>query len=163
MYPRNYGVPAHFSQVFLRFSRVTAIIVSFHSLKDSLHFLGLAFPFFVAHLGFTTEKLIIGFAVATAQSVPQSGELSIVVVEVKMMHSVASSTIDNGTIRDIFTVVDEDSPKVDEAEQEDVGEFLQRENEGKDVVWNTLGPAIQRVESMGRIRTWHDPLVVRLV
>lgn len=75
----------------------------------------------------------------------------------------AGGTVHHGTVGDILPVVDEHGPEVDEAEQENVGQLLQGEDEREDVVWDTLGPAIQGMESVGRIWTRHDPFVMWLV
>ena len=75
----------------------------------------------------------------------------------------AGGAVHNGTVGDVFTIVNEDGPEVDEAKEEDVGHLLQREDEGEDVVRHTLGPAVKWVESVRGVGTGHDPLVVRLV
>lgn len=80
-----------------------------------------------------------------------------------MVHGVTGSTVHDGAVGDVLAVMNEDGPEVDEAEKEDVGDLLQGEDEGEDVVWDTLGPAIERVEGVRGIRARHDPLVVRLV
>ena len=46
----------------------------------------------------------------------------------------ASRTIDNRGISDVFAVVDEHGPDLDEQEEGQVCEFLQREDEGENVV-----------------------------
>ena len=46
----------------------------------------------------------------------------------------ARRTINNGGISDIFAVVDEHGPDLDEQEEGEVCEFLEREDEGEDVV-----------------------------
>ena len=130
---------------------------------DRLHLLGLAGPLLLAHLGFPAEELLVGLAVAATHAIPQRGKLAVVVVEVEVVHRVAGGAIHDGAVGHVLTVVNEDGPEVDKAEQEDVGQFLQREDERENVVWHTLRPAIQRVESVRRIRARHDPLVVRLV
>ena len=59
--------------------------------------------------------------------------------------------------------MDQDGPNVDEHEEDNVGEFLQREDEREDVIRNRLGEAIDGVEGVRGIRRWHDPLVMRLM
>lgn len=140
-----------------------AVIISLHSLQNGFHLLGLAFPFLITHLGLPSEELLIGFAVATTQTIPQSSELAVVVVEVEVMHSVTGGSVHNRAVGDVLAIMDENSPEVDEAKKKDIGHFLQREEEGENVVWNTLGPAVQGVESVGGERARHDPFVVRLV
>lgn len=75
----------------------------------------------------------------------------------------ARGTIDDRAVRDVLAIMNEDSPQVDETEEEDVGDLLQREDEGEDVVGHALGPAVERVEGVGSERRGHNPLVVRLV
>ena len=41
------------------------------------------------------------------------------------------SAVDDGGIRYVLAIVDEDCPDVDEDEESDVGEFLEREEEGE--------------------------------
>lgn len=59
--------------------------------------------------------------------------------------------------------MNEDSPEVDKSEQENICQFLQRENERENVVRHTLRPAVKRVECVRGVRARHDPFVVRLV
>lgn len=56
-----------------------------------------------------------------------------------------------------------DGPDIDKDKESQVGELLQREDEGEDVVWDALRVAVQGVESVRRERRRHNPLVVRLV
>lgn len=56
--------------------------------------------------------------------------------------------------------MDEDSPDVDESEEENIRKFLEREDEGEDVVWNRLRKSIKRMECMRCIRRRHNPLVM---
>lgn len=79
------------------------------------------------------------------------------------MHRVAGCPVYYRAIGDVFTIVDHDSPNIDETEQDNIGCLLQREDEREEVVGNTLGPAINGVERVGRKGTRHNPLVVRLV
>lgn len=75
----------------------------------------------------------------------------------------AGGTVDNGAVCDVLAVMNEDGPQVDETEEEDVGELLQREDEGEDVVGHALGPSVKRVEGVRGEGGGHNPLVVRLV
>ena len=75
----------------------------------------------------------------------------------------ACSTVDDFTLSHIFAIMDHDCPEVDEDEKENIGELLERENEGEDMVWQALSPAVDRVEGMGSKRTRHDPFVMWLV
>ena len=129
----------------------------------SLHFLALPFPFFLPHFRLPSKQLLIRLSITTSQSIPQRSELAIVEVKVEMMHGVASCAIDDWAVSDVLTVVNQDSPDVDEGEEEDVGEFLQREQEREDVIGQGLSPAVQWVEGVRGVRRWHNPFVVRLV
>lgn len=79
------------------------------------------------------------------------------------VHGVASCTVDDGAVRHVLSVVNHHSPDVDEHEEGNVGELLQREHKGEEVVRNRLRVAVERVESVGCKGSRHDPLVVRLV
>lgn len=153
------------SEVFLRLflSQVLAVILAFNILEDRLHLLGLSLPFLLVHLCLAPEKLFVRLPVATTQAVPKGSELSVVIVEVKMVHGVAGGSVDHRAVGNVFTVVDQNGPEVDETEEENICELLERENEREQVVGHTLRPTVHRVESMRREGARHDPLVVRLV
>lgn len=121
------------SEDFLRLflGQVLAVILTLNFLEDSLHLLGLSLPLLLVHFCLATEKFFVGLPVATAHAVPQGGELSIVVVEVEMVHGVAGGSVDHRAVGNVFTVVDQDGPEVDETEKENVGELLERKNEWK--------------------------------
>jgi hypothetical protein len=59
--------------------------------------------------------------------------------------------------------MDQDGPDVDKHEEDDIGKFLQREDEREDMIWNGLGEAIDWVKGVRGVRGWHDPLVMRFV
>ena len=80
-----------------------------------------------------------------------------------MVHGMAGSAVDDGAIGNVFPIVDEDGPEVDEAEKDHIGEFLEGQNEREDMIRHTLWPAIERVEGVGREWRGHDPPVMRLV
>lgn len=80
-----------------------------------------------------------------------------------MVHGVAGGAVDDGRVGDVFAVVDEHRPEIDEDEEGDVGEFLEREDEGEDVVGEALGEAVHWVERVAGERRGHDPFVVRFV
>lgn len=111
-------------------------------MDDALHLSRLPLPLLLPHLRLALEELIVGFSVAAAQTIPQRGELAIIIVEVEMVHRVARGAIDDGRIGHVFPVVDEDRPDVDEDEEGDVGNFLEGEDEGEDVVGEGLGEAV---------------------
>src|SRR4051812_33313458 len=54
-------------------------------------------------------------------------------------------------------------PKVHEHKHHDEQAAVQREEEGENVVWDSLGPAVNRVESMRRVGRGEAVGVVRLV
>ena len=143
--------------------KVSPVILALDLLHKLLHLLDLAVPLVLGHLGLTAEQLLVGLAVATAQSIPERGELAVVEVEVQMVHRVAGRAVDHGAVRYVLAIVDEDCPDVDRDEEQHVRELLQREDEWEDVVWETLGPAVDGMEGMRGVRRRHDPLVVRLV
>ena len=51
---------------------------------------------------------------------------------------VVCGAIDHGVGSEVFAVVDHDGPELDEDEEGEVGEFLEGEDEGKEVVWDGL-------------------------
>lgn len=57
----------------------------------------------------------------------------------------------------------EDGPEIDESEEGNVCELLEREDEWKDVVWYTLREAIHGVEGVAGVRRRHNPPVMRFV
>lgn len=59
--------------------------------------------------------------------------------------------------------MDQNGPDVDEHEEDNIGKFLQREQEREDVVRNGLGEAIDGVEGVRGVRRWHDPFVMWFV
>lgn len=75
----------------------------------------------------------------------------------------AGGAVNDGVVGDKFTIVNHDCPDVNEGEQADVGELVEREDEWENVVWHTLRVSVQWVESVRREWSWHDPLVVWLV
>lgn len=83
--------------------------------------------------------------------------------DLQMVHRVASCAVDDFTVHGVLAVVDGDGPDVDECEEGNVGELVEREQKGEDVVGQTLGEAVERVERVRGKRRRHDPLVVRLV
>jgi len=81
------------------------IIVALDFLHNVLHFLDLLLPLLSVHLRLAVEQFHVGLAVRAAEAVPQRRELAIVVVEVEVVHGVAGGAVDNGGVRDVFTVV----------------------------------------------------------
>lgn len=75
----------------------------------------------------------------------------------------ARGAIDDGRVGHVLAIMDHDGPDLDEGEERDVGELLQREDEGEEVVGHALAVAVERVEGVAGERRRHDPFVVRLV
>jgi len=115
--------------------QIGSVILAFDLFNYLLHLRSLSLPLGLAHLGFLLEELIVWFAIGATEAIPQRRELAVVVVEVQVVHCMAGGTINYGRISDIFAVVDQDGPDVDEHEEQDVRELLQREDEGEDMVW----------------------------
>ena len=88
-----------------RFLHVIPIIVSLDLFLKLLHLFRLPLPLCLAHLRLSAEQFIVRLPVATTQSVPQCGELPVVVIKVKVVHCVACSAVDNVGVGYIFTVV----------------------------------------------------------
>ena len=79
------------------------------------------------------------------------------------MHGVASCAIDDLAVHCVFTVVNHDGPDVDEGEEANVSPLVQWEDEGEDVIRNTLGEAVYGMKGMTSKGGWDNPFVMRLV
>ncbi len=75
----------------------------------------------------------------------------------------ACRAVDDGRIRYVFAVMDENGPDVYEDEEDDVGEFLEGEQKRVEVVWNALGEAVEGMERVRGVGRGHDPFVVGFV
>lgn len=75
----------------------------------------------------------------------------------------ARGTINERRVRNIFSVMDEDGPDLDETKETQIGKLLQWEDKWKDVVWKALHETVDGIESDRCVRSGHDPFVVRLV
>lgn len=142
---------------------VASVVFALNLNNHSLHFLGLSLPLFIAHFGLLGEQLVVWLAVAATKAIPESGELAVVIVEVQVVHRVASGAVDDRAVSHVFTIVNHNGPNLDESEESDIGKLLEWEEENEEVVWHTLRITVERVESVRGVRCWHDPLVVRLV
>lgn len=122
---------------------ILAVIVSLDLLLDLFHVLDAGLPSLFGHLGLLVEPCEIGLAVAAAKTIPQRGELAVVIavdtllatltnlskrvdnlLEVKVVGSVAGRTVDDRVVGNVLAVVNENGPEVDEHEQSDIGHFL---------------------------------------
>ena len=61
------------------------------------------------------------------------------------------SAVDEWVGGQVFAVVDQDCPELDEDEEEEVGEFLEGEDEGKEMVWHGL-----HVNNRSKVATGRD-------
>lgn len=57
---------------------IGALVVSLNFGDELLHFLYLAIPLLLSHLGLTTEQLLVWLAVAATKSIPESGILAVI-------------------------------------------------------------------------------------
>jgi hypothetical protein len=89
--------------------------------------------------------------------------LAIVHLEAGVVERVAGSAIDNRVVAQVLAIVNENGPEVDEDKEQDANPLLHREEEGEDVVGQTLKSTIDRVESVAGEGGRHNPLVVSLV
>jgi hypothetical protein len=142
---------------------IRPVVLALDLLDELLHLNDLPVPLVGRHLSLLDEKLSVRLAVRAAETVPQGGELAVVVVEVQVVHGVARGAVDDGRVGDVLSIMDHNRPDLNEGEECDVGELLQGEDEGEEVVRDGLGEAIERVESVRGEGRGHDPLVVRLV
>lgn len=119
---------------------------------------------FVILLGGVSHKQsVLWSSVRVAQSVPQGGKLAVVVVEVQVVNSVASSSVHHRVIGNIVSVVDHDGPEVDKGEQQQVRHLVQRQEHRIQVVWQRLREAVHRMEGVGSKWSANNPLVVRFM
>jgi hypothetical protein len=76
--------------------RILAALATLNNRDHLVDGVGLLLPLALAHFEFLLEELVVGLAVAAAETVPQRGELTVVVVEVQVVHGVARCAVDNG-------------------------------------------------------------------
>lgn len=117
----------------------------------------------MAHFEFFLEHFVLGFSVASTKTVPKRRELSIVEVKVQVVKSMTRGSVDHGTVSHVFTIVNHDRPDVDKDEEYDISHLADGEQECIDMIRQALGVAIERMEGVGCVRSWHNPLVMRLV
>lgn len=79
------------------------------------------------------------------------------------MHGMACCAVEDGRVRHVLAIMNENCPDVDKDEQNNVGELLEWEQEWEQVIRYRLQETINRMESMRCERRRHDPLVMRLV
>lgn len=104
--------------------------------------------------------------VGAAQPVPQSEVLAVVEVKEKMVVGVVGCAVDDarqGAGNAVVAVVDGDGPDVDEHIQNQVEHLVEGEEEGVDVVRETLQEAVDRVEGVAGEGSGDLPDVVRFV
>lgn len=75
----------------------------------------------------------------------------------------ASCTVDDWRVCNVFSIVNHDGPYVDEDEQDHVCKLLQWEDEWKYVIRKRLRVTVHRMKGMRRVWSWHDPLMMRFV
>lgn len=75
----------------------------------------------------------------------------------------ACCSIYNRRISNILAIMNHDRPYIDKDKEGHRCKLLQREEEREQMVWYALCEAVQWVKSMGCIRGWHDPFVMRLM
>lgn len=105
-------------------------------------------------------------SVGTSQAVPQSEVLAIIVVEEEVVVGVVSWAVDDTrqTVGDaIVTVVDRDGPDVDEDVECQIEHLVKGEEEGVDVVRESLHEAVDWVEGMAGEGSGDLPQVVGFV
>ena len=104
--------------------------------------------------------------VGAAQPVPQREVLAVVVVEEEVVVGVVGGAVDDlrqGAGDAVVAVVDGDGPDVDEDVEGQVEHLVQGEEEGVDVVGETLHEAVHRVKGVAGKGRGDLPDVVRLV
>lgn len=104
-----------------------------------------------------------GFPIRSSQSIKQRSELTIITDKLLMMNAMTRSTVDDWIISVIFPIVDHDRPDLYKDEQSYIREFLQRKDEGKDVIRYALRITVQGMERVTRKRRRKNPSVMRFV
>lgn len=107
-----------------------------------------------------------GALVRTPNLVPEGEVLPVVVVEVQVVVGVVGRAVDDVPQQPrhaVIAVVDGDGPDVDEDVEAQVGDFVQGEQEGVDVVGQALHEAIHGVEGVAGEGRGDLPQVVGLV
>lgn len=110
--------------------------------------------------------LSLGSAVGATSTVTEGEVLAVIASEEKVVKGVMRWTVDDlfeWRVADHVRVVDQDTPKVDENEEADRNNAVEREDEGEDVVRQRLSVAVERVEGVAGVRCRDEPLVVWLV
>lgn len=138
-------------------------ISSLNNVLDGLHLLNLDLPGGWRLLLALVEQLLVRFSVRIADSVPQRGELTIVVVEVQVMHSVTCGTVNHWVSGQVLTVMDHHGPEVHKREQDQITELVKWEKEWVDVIWQGLTVTINWVEGMRCKWSCNQPLVMWLM
>lgn len=141
---------------------VNTVVGTLHLLDQVLDGLGLRLPLLDRHL-LLFEHPLLRHAVGATETVKGSEELAVVDLEARVVKGVAGSTVDNGVVAEVLAIVDEDGPEVDEDEEEDADPLLHGEEEGENVVWQTLETTVDGMESVAGEGSGHNPLVVSLV
>lgn len=80
-----------------------------------------------------------------------------------MMHRMTRRPIQDRAIRHILPIMNKHRPQLHKKEQRQIAELLQWENERKHMVRHTLQPPINRMERHARIRSRHNPFMVRFM
>lgn len=80
-------------------------VITLNLLDHLLHLLNLTIQLGLAHLGLLVEQLEVWSTVRTSKSVPEGGVLSVVVVEVQVVHGVAGGAVDDGRVGNILSVI----------------------------------------------------------
>ena len=113
---------------------VGTVVGALDLLDEGVDGLGLGLPLLLGHLALLLEHPLLGHPVGAAESVKGREELAVVDLEARVVQGVARGAVDDGVVGEVLAVMDEDGPEVDEDEESDVGELLQGEQEGEDVV-----------------------------
>lgn len=130
--------------------------------NELLHLCDLSFETFLI-LQSWIEQFVLWPTVRSADSVPKGCKLSIVVVEVQVMHSVACSTIDDWVVRHVVSVMDHHSPAVNKGKQAQIRNLVQWHQQWVNVVGQGLNIAVHGVECVRSKWCAHKPLVVGLM
>lgn len=141
---------------------IDTVVRTLYFLDEVLNGFGLSLPFLCRHL-LLLEHPVLREAVGAAETVEGSEELTIVDLETGVVERVASSAVYDGIVAEVFAIMDENSPEVDEDEEDNTRPLLHGENEGEDVVRQALAEAVDRVKGVAREGCGHDPFVVSLV
>lgn len=142
---------------------VGAVVVAFNLFQGYIDGVRFSFPLLLWHPHVILNHPSFGHAIGAAETIESGEKLAVVEFESGMMQRMAGCAVHNGIAGEIFAVMYEDRPEVDENEESNVGHFLKRKNEREKMVWKWLQKSVYWMKGMAGKRSGHNPLVMRFM